>query len=61
MTWTSFWNTVNEFFQFCFRIIHKLHQVPNILVWVLIIGLLGYWTLQLRKQVKHAKQQGIQP
>lgn len=58
MTWTNIWNTVNEFFQFCFRIIHKLQQAPNALVWVLIVILLAYWTLQLNKQVKEAKQNG---
>lgn len=61
MTWTNIWTAIADFFQFCFRIIHKLYQMPNILVWILIVALLGYWTLQLRKQVKEAKAQGIQP
>jgi hypothetical protein len=61
MTWTNIWYTVADFFQFCFRVIHKLHQIPNILVWVLLICLLTYWTLQLAKQVREAKAQGIKP
>jgi len=61
MTWTSFWNAINAIFQFCFKIIHKIQQAPNILVWIILISLLAYWTFQLGKQVKEAKEKGIQP
>lgn len=58
MTWTALWNGVAEVFGFCFKIIKTMHNMPNMLVWVIIISLLGYWTLQLRKNSKEAKQNG---
>jgi hypothetical protein len=61
MTWTAFWNSIADLFMFCFKIIKSLANMPNAIVWVVIISLLGYWTLQLRKQIKEAKQAGTRP
>ncbi|MBS1647777.1 MAG: hypothetical protein JST67_10590 [Bacteroidetes bacterium] len=58
MTWTAFWYGIAGFFQFCFKIIRKLFEVPNVMVWVLLICLLAFWTLQLRKHRKQADKDG---
>lgn len=58
MTWTAFWNGIASFFEFCFKIVRALGNNVNALVWVLIIVLLAYWTLQLAKHKKEAKQNG---
>lgn len=61
MTWTSIWNGVAAFFEAIFRILKSLGNGPNAIMWVIIIFCLGYWTLQLRKQIKEAKQNGTRP
>ncbi len=58
MTWTAFWNGIASIFEFCFKILKALNNNFNFVVWVIIIVLLTYWTLQLRKQSKEAKQNG---
>ena len=58
MAWTDFWNTIGAFFGFIFKIIRKLYQTPNILVWILLISLLIFWVLQLRKNTKESKRNG---
>jgi hypothetical protein len=61
MTWTSIWYGVAAVFEAIFKLLKALYQVPNIFVWVLIVVLLTYWTLQLRKQMHEAKQNGTRP
>ncbi len=58
MTWTAFWYGIAALFELMFKIIKKLYQVPNILVWILLGGLLIFWTLQLMKHKKEAKRDG---
>lgn len=58
MSWTAFWYGVAAIFEFCFKILKKLAGIPNILVWVIIICLLVFWTLQIRKQTAKAKRDG---
>ena len=58
MTWTAFWNGLAAIFEFCFKILKALYQVPNILVWILLVCLLAFWTLQLRKHRKEAERDG---
>lgn len=58
MTWTNFWCSIGAIFEFLFKIIKKLGQTPNALVWIVIISLLAFWILQLRKQAKEAKKNG---
>ena len=58
MTWTAFWYGVAAIFEFCFKILKKLANGPNALVWVLLACLLLFWTLQLAKHKKEAKRDG---
>ena len=58
MTWTAFWNGLAAIFEFCFKILKALYQAPNILVWILLVCLLVFWTLQLRKHRKEAERDG---
>ena len=58
MTWTNFWYGIAAIFEFCFKILKKLYQAPNIAVWVLLACLLLFWTLQLAKHKKEAKRDG---
>jgi hypothetical protein len=58
MTWTAFWYGVAAIFEFLFKILKKLYQAPNVLVWITLICLLAFWTLQLAKHKKEAKRDG---
>jgi hypothetical protein len=58
MTWTAFWNGIAAIFEFSFKIMKALYQIPNILVWTLLVCLLVFWTLQLRKHGKEAERDG---
>ena len=58
MNWTAFWNCIADFFLFCFKILKALNNNFNFVAWVIIIVLFLYWTLQLRKHKKEAKQNG---
>ncbi len=58
MNWTVFWYGIAAIFEFCFKILKKLYQTPNVLVWVMLACLLVFWTLQLRKHAKEAKRDG---
>lgn len=43
---------------FCFEILKALGNSVNAVVWVLIVVLLAYWTIQLGKHTKAAKRDG---
>lgn len=58
MTWTAFWEAIGTFFEFIFKILKALNNNFNFVVWVIIISLLAYWTLQLRKHTREAKNKG---
>ena len=58
MTWTDFWYGIAAIFEVIFKILKKLYQVPNILVWITLACLLAFWTIQLIKQTKEAKRNG---
>lgn len=58
MTWTEFWYGVAAIFEFLFKILKKLANAPNALVWVLLGCLLLFWTMQLAKHKKEAKRDG---
>ena len=58
MTWTDFWYGIAAIFEAIFKILKKLAQVPNILVWITLACLLAFWTIQMIKQAKKAKRDG---
>ncbi len=41
-----------------FDFMKVLGHIPNVVIWLIIIVLLAYWTIQINKQTKQAKQNG---
>jgi len=58
ITWTDVFYATGDFFQWLFKIIHKLGQGPNIILWIIIIGLIFYWPYKIHKQNKEAERNG---
>ena len=58
MRWIDFWGAIGSFFEWIFRIMAKLDNLPNVFYWVVICISLAYWTLQIVKQNKEAARNG---
>jgi hypothetical protein len=55
MTWTDIFNGIGDLFTWCFKFMKPLGTIINPALWIIIIVLLTYWTLQLNKYAKSAK------
>jgi thiosulfate reductase cytochrome b subunit len=58
MTWTDFWNGIGNMFEWGFKILKSMGNVPNVILWVLIAFLLVFWISQIVKQNKEARRNG---
>lgn len=58
ITMTDVFYAIGDFFQWIFKGMRVLGHGPNIILWIIIGGLLTYWTLQIRKQNKAADKNG---
>jgi hypothetical protein len=58
ITWTDIFNGTGDLFLFLFKGMRALGQIPNVIIWILIIGTLAYWTLRLNRYRKEAKRNG---
>lgn len=56
ITWTDVFNATGDFFMWIFKGMRVLGQSPNVIIWILIIGGIGYWTLRLMRYNKEAKR-----
>ena len=56
ITWTDIFLATGDFFQWIFKGIKALGHIPNVLIWLLIIGILGYWTMRLGRYRKQAQR-----
>lgn len=56
ITWTDVFEATGRFFQWIFKGMKMLGHVPNVIIWLLIIGILTYWTLRLNRYKKEAKR-----
>ena len=58
ITWTDIFNGIGDLFLFLFKGMRALGHIPNVIIWILIIGTLVYWTLRLNRFRKEAKRNG---
>jgi hypothetical protein len=58
ITWTDVFYAIGDFFQWIFKGMRVLYQGPNIVIWILILGILVYWTLRLARYKKAAQRNG---
>lgn len=58
ITWTDIFEGTGTFFQWIFKGMKMLGHAPNVVIWILIIGILGYWTMRLSKYRKEAHRNG---
>ena len=58
ITWTDVFEGIGTFFQWCFRGMKSMGQVPNVLISAFIIFLLTYWCLRLVRYKKEAQRNG---
>jgi len=58
ITWTDVFYAIGDFFQWIFKGMRAMGQIPNILIWAVIIGLIFYWPYHISKQNKEAEKNG---
>lgn len=58
ITWTDIFYAIGDFFQWIFKGIRLLNQGPNVIIWILIIGAITYWTLRLNRYRKESHRNG---
>lgn len=58
ITMTDVFYGIGDFFQWIFKGMRVLGHGPNVILWAIILFLLVYWTLQIRKQNKEAERNG---
>ena len=56
ITWTDIFNATGDFFQWIFKGMRVLGHGPNVIIWILIIGILAYWTMRLNRYRKEAQR-----
>jgi ribose/xylose/arabinose/galactoside ABC-type transport system permease subunit len=54
ITWTDVFYAIGDFFQWIFKGMFILGHIPNVLIWLLIVGILGYWIMRLSRYKKTA-------
>lgn len=57
-TWTDFFYATGDFFQWIFKGMRVLGHGPNVIIWMLVIGILAYWTIRLNRYRKEAQRNG---
>lgn len=58
ITWTDIFEGIGTFSQWVFKGMRMLGHGPNVIIWILIIGVLTYWTLRLSRYKKEAQRNG---
>lgn len=58
ITWTDVFEGIGSFSQTIFKGMRALGHGPNIIIWVMIIGVLIYWTMRLSRYKKEAERNG---
>jgi len=58
ITWTDVFEGTGTFFQWIFKGMRVLGHGPNVIIWLLIIGVLVYWTMRLSRYRKEAERNG---
>ena len=58
ITWTDVFEGIGSFCQTIFKGMKMLGHGPNVIIWVLIIGAIFYWTMRLSRYKKEAQRNG---
>lgn len=58
ITWTDIFEGIGDFSLWIFRGMKMIGHGPNVIIWILIIGAIGYWTLRLGKYKKESQRNG---
>jgi hypothetical protein len=58
MTWTDIFTKTGHFFQWTFKIMPKLGNMPNVFFWLIIVSLVITWLRMQAKFNKAAKEKG---
>jgi hypothetical protein len=58
ITWTDVFEGLGNFFQWIFKGMRMLGQGPNIIIWLLVIGGIFYWTMRLNRYKKESQRNG---
>ncbi len=58
VTWTDVFEAIGTFFQWVFKGMRALGQAPNVIIWVMILGILFYWSMRIIRYKKEAQRNG---
>lgn len=58
ITWTDIFEGIGTFSYAIFKLMKALGHGPNVIIWIFIIGLIGYWTLRLNRYRKESGRNG---
>ncbi|MGE0567545.1 MAG: hypothetical protein AB7O73_06310 [Bacteroidia bacterium] len=58
ITWTDVFEATGSFFEWIFKGMKAMGQIPNVFISAFVIGLLGYWCLRLIRYKKEAQRNG---
>ncbi len=58
ITWTDVFYGIGDFCQWIFKGMRVLGHSPNVIIWVMILGVLVYWTMRLNRYKKEAQRNG---
>lgn len=58
ITWADVFDAIAVFFQWIFKGMRVLGHGPNVIIWILILGILVYWTMRLNRYKKAAHRNG---
>jgi hypothetical protein len=56
ITWTDIFNGIGTFFQWIFKGMKVLGHGPNVIIWLLIIGGIVYWTMRLGRYNRQSQR-----
>jgi hypothetical protein len=56
ITWSDIFEGIATFFQWIFKGMRVLGHAPNVIIWILVIGAIGYWTMRLMRYRKEASR-----
>lgn len=57
ITWTDIFEGIGSFFEWSFKGMRALGQLPNVLIGAFIIGMLAFWCLRIIKYKKVASKE----
>jgi hypothetical protein len=58
LTWTDVFYAIGDFFLWFFKGMKALGHGPNVIIWLLIIFALVYWTVRLGRYKREARRGG---